>query len=170
MLFAPDRMTAASSFGVHSKAGICRPCCFRALAKPSLLACNNHHANLKARIPHSKDVVVMAVLADNPVIVKRLLDHGADPSTAATGSTDGLITAIIEGNAAMVTLLLDHGADPCAEDRSRQRSHDVYQATHRGEHHPLISAADIARRRNLPGNIVARLTCPGFDTASPAGH
>ena len=130
----------------------------------------NHHANLKARIPHSKDVVVMAVLSDNPVIVKRLLDRGADPSSAATGSTDGLITAIIEGNAAMVTLLLDHGADPCAEDRSRQRSHDVYQARHRGEHHPLISAADIARRRNLPGDIVARLTCPGFDTASPAGH
>ena len=130
----------------------------------------NHHANLKTRIPHSNDVVVMAVLADNPMIVKRLLDHGADPTSAPTGSTDGLNAAIVEGKSAMVTLLLDHGADPCAEDRSRQRRHDAYQARHPREKSPLISAAEMARRKNLPDDVVSRLTCPGFDTASAAGH
>lgn len=129
-----------------------------------------HHANLKARIPHSNDVVVMAVLSDNPVIVKRLLDRGADPSSAAAGSTDGLITAIIHGNAAMVTLLLDHGADPCAEDRGRLGSHDAYRASHIGRSHPWVSAAEIARRKNLPDKLVRRLTCSGFDTAGTPGH
>jgi hypothetical protein len=125
-----------------------------------------HHANLKARLPHSGDVVVMAVMTDNPVIVKRLLDYGADPSSAPVGSSDGLIAAIVEGKAAMVKLLLDHGADPCAEDRSRQRSHDAYQARHPGEKHPLISAAEIAHRKNLPDDLIARLTCPQFDKAN----
>ena len=130
----------------------------------------NHHANLKTRIPHSNDIVVMAVLADNPMIVKHLLDHGADPTSAPTGSADGLGAAIVEGKSAMVTLLLDHGADPCAEDRSRQRSHDAYQARHPREKYPLISAAEMARRKNLPDDVVSRLTCPGFDTVSAAGH
>jgi hypothetical protein len=130
----------------------------------------NHHANLKTRIPHSNDVMVMAVQAGNPVIVKRLLDHGADPTSAPTGSADGLAAAIVEGNSAMVTLMLDHGADPCVEDRSRQRSHAAYQARHPGQKRPLVSAAEIARRKNLPHDLVVRFTCPGFDTASAASH
>ena len=130
----------------------------------------NHHANLKVQIPHSNDVVVMAVLADNPVIVERLLDHGADPSSAAGESTDGLTTAIIQGNAAMVKLLLDHGADPCTENRSRQRKHNDYQAKHPDQLKPLVSDAEIARRKNLPDDLVARLACPEFDTVSEGSH
>ena len=129
-----------------------------------------HHANLKARIPHGNDVMVMAVIAGDPVIVKRLLDHGADPSRAEIGSSDGLIAAILEGNAAMVRLLLDHGANPCAEDRSRQRTREAFQATHAARKTPLPSDAELGRRRKLPMDLIARLTCPAFDTTSTAGH
>ena len=86
----------------------------------------SHHANL--RPPHGNDVMAMAVIANNPAVVKRLLDDGADPSFALGNSKDGLLTAIIEGNAAMVTLLLDHGTDSCAEYRSRQQRFDAFQA------------------------------------------
>jgi ankyrin repeat protein len=130
----------------------------------------DHHADLKARAPHSNDVMTMAVMADNPAIVKRLLDHGADPSSAPDESADGLITAIVQGNTTMVKLLLDHGADPCAENRSRQRKHNDYQAKHPGQLRPLVSDAKIARRKNLPDDLVARLACPEFDTASEGSH
>jgi len=130
----------------------------------------NHHANLKTRIPHSKDVVTMAVLAGNPIIVKRLLNHGADPTSAPPGIADGLTTAIVEDKSAMVTLLLDHGADPCTDDRRLQRGHDADHAKHPGQKKPLTSVATIARRQNLPDDLVARLTCPAFDSASIASH
>jgi hypothetical protein len=126
----------------------------------------DHHANVKARIPHSNDVMVMAVTADNPAIVKRLLDHGADPSRVLAGSSDGLIAAIVDGNATMVKLLLDHGADPCVENRSRQQRLDAYRAKHPGQKRPLVSDAELGRRRKLPEDLVARLTCPTFDMAS----
>jgi hypothetical protein len=130
----------------------------------------SHHANLKARIPHSNDVMVMAVLSDNPVIVKRLLDHGADPSSALGESSDGLIAAIAGGNAAMVTLLLDHGADPCAEYRGRQQRIDVDQTKHHKQKRTLLTDAEIGRHKNLPDDLVARLTCPAPDTASTQIH
>ena len=123
----------------------------------------NHHANLKGRIPHSSDVVVMAVIANNPAIVNRLLDHGAAPY-------DALPVAIVDGNAAMVTLLLDHGVDPCADDRSRQRRHAANWAKHPGQNKPLVSAAELGRRQKLPADLVARLTCPAFDTANAHVH
>ena len=129
-----------------------------------------HHANLKLRIPHSNDAVAMAVHADNPVVVKRLLDHGANPTSAPPRLTDGLTTAILEGKSDMVTLLLDYGADPCTDDRRRQRRHDADQAKQPGQKKPVISDATIARRQNLPDDLVARLTCPAFDSASTAIH
>jgi hypothetical protein len=130
----------------------------------------SHNANLKARTPHSNDVMVMAVSADDPVIVKRLLDHGADPSIALGDSSDGLITAIAGGNAAMVTLLLDHGADPCAEYRSRQQRIDAYQTKHHKQKMALPTDAEVGRHKNLPDDLVARLTCRAFDTASTHAH
>lgn len=130
----------------------------------------NHHANLKARIPHSNDVMVMAVIADNPVIVKRLLDHGADPSSAQGNSSDGLIAAIAGGNAAMVALLLDHGADPCAEYQSRQQRIDAYRTEHHKQKKTLPTDAEIGRRKSLPDDLIARLTCPAFDMAGTHAH
>ena len=130
----------------------------------------SHHANLKARMPHDNDVMAMAVMANDPIIVKRLLDHGADPSNAANESADGLITAIVEGNAAMVTLLLDHGANPCAEYRSRQQRIDAYQTEHHKPKKVLPTDAEIGRRKNLPDDLVARLSCPAFDAASTRVH
>jgi hypothetical protein len=124
----------------------------------------SHHANLKARIPHSNDVMVMAVTADNPAIVKRLLDHGADPTDAQGDSSDGLIAAIAEGNAAMVALMLDHGADACAEYRRRQQRLDTYAAEHHEQKKALPSDAEIGHRKNLPDDLVARLTCPALDS------
>jgi hypothetical protein len=112
----------------------------------------------------------MAVSADDPVIVKRLLDHGADPSIALGDSSDGLITAIAGGNAAMVTLLLDHGADPCAEYRSRQQRIDAYQTKHHKQKMALPTDAEVGRHKNLPDDLVARLTCRAFDTASTHAH
>ena len=119
----------------------------------------SHHANVKARIRGSNDVVVMAVLANNPVIVKRLLDHGADPTHTLGNSSDGLIAAIVEGNASMVTLLLDHGADPCAEYRTRQLHLNTYAAEHHEQKRTLPTDAAVGRRNNLPDDLVARLTC-----------
>jgi len=124
----------------------------------------SHHANVKARAPHSEDVMVMAVMANNPVIVNRLLDHGVDPSYAIGNSSDGLIAAIAEGNASMVTLLLDHGADPCAEYRSRQQRLDTYAAEHHKQKKALPSDAEIGHRKGLPNDLVARLTCPALDS------
>jgi hypothetical protein len=126
----------------------------------------DHHANLKARVPHSNDVMVMAVTADDPAIVKRLLDNGADPTNALGDSSDGLITAIVDGNAAMVTLLLDHGADPCVEYRNRQQRLDAYLTKHHKQKKILPSDAEIGRRQKLPDDLVARLSCPELDKAS----
>ena len=126
----------------------------------------DHHANLKARIPNSNDVMAMAVTADDPVIVKRLLDNGAAPSSTVGESADGLTTAIVQGNAAMVKLLLDHGADPCAEYRSRQQRLDAYQAKHHRPKRTLPSDAEIGRRQKLSDDLVAQLSCPELDKAS----
>lgn len=99
--------------------------------------------------------------------VDALLHHHADVmARQAPNVVDALMTAISQGDAVIVQRLLDHGADPCAEDRSRQRSHDACQARHPGEKHPLISAAEIAHRKNLPAGLIARLTCPEFDKAN----
>jgi hypothetical protein len=122
-----------------------------------------HHANVKARVPGSNDVMVMAVMANNPVIVKRLLDHGVDPADALGNSSDGLVAAIAEGNASMVTLLLDNGADPCAEYRTRQLRLNTYAAEHHERKRTLPTDAAIGRRKSLPDDLVARLTCPALD-------
>ena len=124
----------------------------------------SHHANVNARIPGRKDVMVMAVMANNPAIVKRLLDHGVDPADALGNSSDGLVAAIAEGNASMVTLLLDNGADPCAEYRTRQLRLNTYAAEHHERKRTLPTDAAIGRRKSLPDDLVARLTCPALDS------
>jgi hypothetical protein len=106
------------------------------------------------------------VTANSPVVVKHLLDHGADPSDARDDSKDGLYAAIVEGNVAIVTLLLDHGTDPCAEYRSRQQRFDSFQVKHQWPKRKLATNAEIGHRKNLPDDLVARLTCPALD----AGH
>jgi hypothetical protein len=126
----------------------------------------SHHANL--RVPRSTDVLAMAVIGNNPAVVIRLLDDGADPSHAPDNSKDGLSTAIVEGNAAMVTLLLDHGTNSCAEYRSRQRRFDAFQSKHQEQKRRLDTNAEIGRRENLPDGLVARLTCPEFDKSGPS--
>jgi len=63
--------------------------------------------------------------------------------------------AVLAGNPIIVKLLLNHGAD---------------QATHPGQKKPLTGIATIARRQNLPDDLIARLTCQAFDSARTAGR
>ena len=66
--------------------------------------------------------IIAAVLAHDVERLRRLLDAGADPNTAAVNGTPVLCQAVVEGDAAVVALLVERGADvhrPTAPARGR---------------------------------------------------
>lgn len=114
-----------------------------------------------------------AVGCDDAATVEVLLRHHADAGTRfRPDGGDVLILAIIRGNAAIVRALLDHGADPCDDDRRERQGRTAYNAAHPGHENarPLLTYAAMGRRAKLPDDVIVRLSCPGYDTASVAGH
>jgi hypothetical protein len=114
-----------------------------------------------------------AVGCDDAATVDVLLRHHADAGTRLRpDGADVLILAIIHGNATIARALLDHGVAPCDDDRRERHIRTAYNTAHPGHEDtgPLLTYAAMGRRAKLPDDLIARLTCPAYDTASLAGH
>jgi len=70
----------------------------------------HYSSALKKRVP---------TYPENPVLVKALLDHGADSNTHDFLHTTVLMLAGLDGYDTTVRLLLEHGANPLAQTYSR---------------------------------------------------
>ena len=88
-----------------------------------------------------------------------LLDHHANVDANPFQTVmNPLEAAVALKNTAIVQRLLDHGADVCAEDRLIHQRQIERKINH------FSTLADWGRREKLPGDMVARLTCPALDS------
>jgi len=110
--------------------------------------------------------LVVATQCDNSILVDVLLQHHANAKVRLR--PDGINVlglAIINSNATIVQALLDHGVDVCADDRLAQQIRLEHKKMHpEYELKPFTTYAELGHRTKLPANIVARLTCPAFDS------
>lgn len=113
----------------------------------------------------SGPALVLAIECGDATTVEVLMHHHANANLRpGGGGADVLLWATVQGDAAIVRMLLDHGADVCNSDRLRHEyntKHHEYTDTR-----PLLTYAELGRRAKLPDDVVARLTCPAYDTAS----
>lgn len=109
-----------------------------------------------------------ATSCDDSATVGVLLRHHANPGTRlGPEGADVLLIAIINGNATIVRALLDHGVNVCADDRLARQVRNAYDAKHPGYNtRPLLTYAQMGRRANLPDEVITRLICTAYDTAS----
>jgi hypothetical protein len=110
--------------------------------------------------------LIIATQCDNSTLVDVLLRHHADAKVRVRpDGIDVLGLAIINGNATIVQSLLDHGVDVCADDQLSQQNRLEQKKKHpEYELRPFVTYAGLGRRTKLPANIIARLTCPAFDS------
>jgi len=113
--------------------------------------------------------LAIAVECGDVATVDVLLRHQANAKLRpGGGGADVLLWATYQGDAAIVRTLLDHGVDVCADDRRERQLRHEYNTKHPGHENtrPLLTYAELGRRAKLPEDVVARLTCPAYDTAS----
>jgi ankyrin repeat protein len=103
--------------------------------------------------------LIIAARCNDVATLDVLLQHHADVgANPFANGMNALEVAVSLGNTASVQRLLDHGADACSEDRLIHRR----QLEQKMNHSSTI--ADRGRRGKLSDNVIARLTCPAFDS------
>ncbi|GAB2537153.1 ankyrin repeat domain-containing protein [Rhodanobacter koreensis] len=103
--------------------------------------------------------LIIAARCNDIATLDVLLHHHADVDVNPfPNGMNALEVAVSLGNTATVQRLLEHGADVCIEDRL------IHQRQLERKMNHFSTIADWGRRRKLPGNVVASLTCPAFDS------
>jgi len=90
------------------------------------------------------------------VLLRQHADAAVNPFRNVMNALEASVSL---GNTAAVQHLLEHGADACAEDRLIHRRQLERKMNH------FSTIADWGRRKKLPDDVVAGLTCPAFDSA-----
>ncbi|WP_158756026.1 hypothetical protein [Dyella sp. S184] len=117
----------------------------------------------------SGPALAIAIECGDATTVGVLMHHHANAKLRpGGGGADVLLWATIHGDAAIVQTLLDHRVDVCEDDRRERQLRHEYNTKHPGHENtrPLLTYAELGRRAKLPDDVVARLTCPAYDTAS----